>query len=166
MTSPIKALALLFWAVLLSACTIQLVPSYDQALVEGLDKTNQEALTLFAAVEGGSPKEKFGEYEENYAAVIGGFDALRQRAVSRQIPPLAARISKLSIVRQVCDSKNDPAGCLNVSPASLDRVLQVLRQMRDLHRSSGLNDDLIRPFRRDYQTAMGQVLTIENALKR
>jgi hypothetical protein len=158
--------AVLLWAMLLAACTIQLVPDYDQALVEGLDEANTAALTLFAAVESGSPATEFGEYEERYAELIGTFDALRQRAMSRQVPALADRLSRLGIVRDLCDSESDPSACVNTSPASLERVLQVLREMRDRHRSGGLAIDVVELFRTDYRTAVAQALTVENALKR
>jgi hypothetical protein len=165
MPAILKRTAVL-WALVLAACTIQLVPSYDQALVEGLDQANTQALTLFASVESGSPASEFGDYEDRYATLIGTFDALRQRAANRQIPPLAARLSKVRIVRDFCNSESDPAGCVNVSPASLDRVLQVLRRMRDRHRSNGLAEDTVGLFRTDYNTAIAQALTVENALKR
>ena len=162
MPAILKRTALL-WMFVLTACTIQLVPDYDQALVEGLDQANTQALTLFAAVESGSPASEFGDYDERYATLIGTFDALRQRAANRQIPPLAARLSKIRFVRDYC---NDAASCVNVSPASLERVLDVLRKMRDRHRSSGLAVDTVGLFRTDYNTAIAQALTVENALKR
>lgn len=158
--------AVLLWAVLLAACTVQLVPSYDQALVEGLDQANTAALTLFASVETGSPAAKFVDYEHTYADVIGKFDALQQRAASRQIPPLATRLSKLKIVEAYCNSATDPASCLNVSPSSLNVVLATLRQMRDTHKKSGLAPDAVDLFARQYKTAVAQALTVENALKR
>ena len=164
--SAILKRAVLLCVIVLAACTIQLVPSYDQALVEGLDGADTEALTLFAAVENGSSAEKFVDFEQRYSEVIGTIDALRQRAANRQIPPLAARLSKTRIVRDFCNSESDPAACVNVSPASLDRVLTVLRRMRDTHRTSGLRSDAVGLFRGDYNTAIAQALTVENALKR
>lgn len=158
--------AVLLWVFVLAACTIQLVPGYDQALVEGLDKTNTEALTLFAAVEGGSPKTEFGNYEEKYADVIGSFDALHQRASTRQVPPLAKRLARQRIVQDFCNSASDPASCLNVTPGSLGQVLSTLRRMRDTHKSSGLAPDIVQNFRNAYNPAIAQVLTVENALKR
>jgi hypothetical protein len=163
MLSAIIKRSLFLWVLALSACTIQLVPSYDQALVEGLDEANTEALTLFAAVEGGSPKEKFPEFEDEYAETIGKFDSLQQRAANRQVPPLATRLAKVNFVRDFCPNATS---CVNASPASLSRVLKVLRDLRDEHRSMGLQADTISPYRRDYVTAIGQALTVENALKR
>ena len=159
--------AVLLCAFLLAACTIQLAPDYDQALVEGLDEANTSALTLFAALETGSPQSEFGEYEERYAELIGTFDALRQRALTRQIPPLAARLSRLSIVNSLCNSESDPTGCVNTSPASLEEVLRLLRRMRDTHNgANGLAPDIVQVFRDSYNVAIAQALTVENALKR
>lgn len=156
----------MLWAVLLAACTVQLVPGYDQALVEGLDRNNAAALTLFASVEGGSPKEKFADYEERYAELIGGFEALRQRAENREIPPLATRLSRLKFVKDFCNSETNPTACVNASPEAIKRVLEVFRMMRDKHRSAGLGVDVVKLFQTDYSTAIGQALTVENALKR
>jgi hypothetical protein len=158
--------AILLCAALLAACTIQLVPSYDQALVEGLNDANTAALTLFASVETGSPTTKFSDYEHSYAEIIGKFDALQQRAASRQIPPLAARLSKLKITQTYCNSATDPTSCLNVSPSSLNAVLATLRRMRDTHKSSGLAPDAVDLFEGRYKIAVAQALTVENALKR
>ena len=47
-----------------------------------------------------------------------------------------------------------------------DRGLDVLRKMRDRHRSAGLAADTVGLFRTDYNTAITQALTVENALKR
>ena len=159
--------AALLCAFVLAACTIQLAPSYDQALVEGLDEANTAALTLFAALETGSPQSEFGEYEARYAELIGKFDALRQRALTRQIPPLAERLTRLSIVRDLCSSESDPSACVNTSPASLEQVLTLIRRMRDTHkRPGGLAPDIVQTFRDSYNVAIAQALTVENALKR
>jgi hypothetical protein len=166
MVQKIWKRTILFWTVLLAACTIQLVPNYDQTLVDGLDEANTTALIVFAEVEDGSPQSEFAQFGSRYAELIGKFDALQQRAANRQIPPLAARLSKLSIVRDFCNSKSNPTECVNASPSSLARALEVLRKMRDRHSGSGLARDTVLLFRNDYNTAMGQALTVENALKR
>jgi hypothetical protein len=159
--------AVVLWAFVLAACTVQLVPSYDQALVEGLDEANTAALTLFAGLEGGSPQSEFNEYQGRYAEVIGQFDALRQRALTRQIPPLARRISSMRAIAAFCNAADNPTSCLNASPASLQSAIDLLGQMRDRHRSaSGLAADLVPTFRDSYYAAITPALTVENALKR
>jgi hypothetical protein len=164
--STVRSIILLFSALLLASCTIQLAPDYDAALVEGLDDANTEALTLFAAVEPGSPTSEFPEHEGHYSKLIGRFDALRQRAATRQVPPLAKRLSKIPIVSNLCNSQSDPAACVNSSPASLSEVLKIFRRMRDAHRTQGLTPDTVGLFRDGYYIAVDQALTVENALER
>jgi hypothetical protein len=165
MPAILKRTAVL-WALVLAACTIQLVPSYDQALVDGLDEANTAALTLFASVENGAPKEKVGDYEDRYSEVIGTFEALRQRAQRRQIPPLAARLSKISSIRAFCNAQGDPTACVNTAPTSIGEVLTVIRQMRSTHRDRGLTPGDVVNFRNAYSTPIANALTVENALKR
>jgi hypothetical protein len=166
MTAGLVRRAVVLWAVVLAACTVQLAPAYDQALAEGLDATNTQALTLFASLENGSPASEFGGYEQRYAELIGRFEALRQRALTRQVPPLARRLSSLRIAQSFCNSENDPTACVNASPSSLQEVLSLLRRMRDRHRSSGIEGDTVAVFRASYDVAIAQALTVENALRR
>lgn len=156
--------AALLWVFVLAACTIQLVPPYDQALVDGLDQANTQALALFAAVEKGSPAARFGDYEQRYAEVIGRFEALQERALRRPTPPLAGRLARLPALRPICG--NDPATCLNTSPTVLATVLTQFRQMRDTHQSRGLAPDIVTNFRDGYNTAIANAMAVENALKR
>ncbi len=161
-----RQVALFFVLCLFSGCAIQLVPDYDQALLDGLNDANTEALTLFAQVESGSTAEEYREYARNYAVLIGKFGALRQRAQSRYVPPLASRLAEKKIVRDFCASETNPNGCLNASPESIGEILANLRQMRDLHRQRGLEAGAVVAFRNRYDIQIDQALTVENALKR
>jgi len=161
-----QQLAVFFALILLSGCAIQLVPDYDQALLDGLNDANTEALTLFAQVESGSPADEFPSYARDYAREIGKFGALRQRAQSRYVPPLASRLAEKKIIRDFCASESNPTGCLNASPESIGEILSGLRTMRDLHRQRGLENGAVVAFRNRYDIQIDQALTVENALKR
>jgi hypothetical protein len=150
----------------LAACTVQLVPSYDAALAEGLGEANGEALSLFAALEDGSPATRFGEYEGRYADLIGAFDGLRQRAEARPVPPMAQRLARHRIVQTFCNSRENPAACLNASPASLTEITTLLRRLRTRHRTQGLTQDGVALIRTGYDVAIHQALTVETALER
>ena len=159
-------LAAIFALFLLSGCVAQLVPDYDQSLVDGLNTANEETLTLFASVETGSEETEFAGYEDDYAGLIGKFEALRQRARARYVPPLGERISQMQIAPEICNSEDDPQACLNVTPTVLGQVLSTLRRMRDQHEANGLVSAAVVDFRGAYDTQIDQALTIENALKR
>lgn len=159
--------AALLWLFVLTACTIQLVPTYDQALVDGLNKANTETLTLFAELEGQElGKESFATYEARYASVIGQFDALRQRAEARDVPPLAQRLLKLKTVERLCGTGVGATECVNITPKRLENILAGLRTLRDRHRNRGLASDSIELARGNYDPPIQLVLSIENALKR
>lgn len=154
---------------LLMGCAIQLVPDYDEALVESLEEVNTKTLTLFAALENGSPQSKYADYEDRYADIIGQFDSIQQRAKTRQLPPLAKRIAKMSIAQKAC--KPDPMECINSSPASVQSALATLRSMRNKHRDSpngleGGEAGNVHLFYNAYTIAIGQALAVETALKR
>ena len=151
------------WLALLAACTVQLAPTYDAELVTGLDEANIRALSLFAALDGGSPQTAFEQHAMEYAAVIGSLDGLRQRAETRPLPPLAERLAQSRFFADFC---SDPTACLSASPASLGRALDVMRMMRRRHRSSDLPGDEVDLFKRDYETAIKQSLFVEQALER
>ena len=155
-----------FVCVALSACAISLVPAYDEALTADLEDANKQALVLFAKLENGSPASKFGDFADTYSELIGAFENLKQRAETRPMPPLAKRLQKTGIFQNFCNSKDNPMSCLNASPSSMGQVLNTLRVMRDTHRTSGLSPALMPGFKREYETAIRQALTVESALKR
>lgn len=150
----------------LAACTIGLVPAYDAELAEGLGSANKQTMILFAELEEGSPKTEADGFSKTYAEIIGSFEELRHRAASRPMPPLAAKLQKQRIFQTFCNSKEDPVGCLNASPASIAEVLSTIRMMRRTHRDTGLSPALVEGFERQYVTAVRQALTVESALKR
>lgn len=161
-----RACLAVFVCVALSACTISLVPAYDEALTADLEDANKQALVLFAKLENGSPANKFSDFTDSYSELIGAFEDLKQRAETRPMPPLAKRLQKTEIFQSFCNSKDNPMSCLNASPGSMGQVLTTLRMMRDTHRVSGLTAALMPGFKREYETAIRQALTVESALKR
>lgn len=166
MVPAILKKTVLLWVLMLAACTISLVPTYDQALVDGLNKANTETLTLFAELETASGPETFPTYQEHYASVIGQFEALEQRAAARQIPPLAERLLKLKAVEKLCGPGIDATECVNVTPKRLKNIVVGLRVLRDLHRANGLKSDSVELARGNYDPAIQLALSVENALKR
>lgn len=167
----LRLLVTLVAVVCLSGCAIQLAPDYDAQLQEGLIAANKDALTLFAKVESGSTKAEFATLSGDYANVIASFEALRQRADSRQIPPLASRLTKMKFFAEFCDQHNDPNSCLNATSSSLTALVATLRRLRDDHRgvnggAGGLSEEHVAHLRSSYDQKIHQALTVETALKR
>lgn len=150
----------------LSGCAIQLVPDYDEGLVDELNSVNVATLTLFAELEGGSPASAYAAHAEDYAALIGRFEALRQRARARYVPPLAAELARKKAFESFCRGEGNATACLNVAPESIGEILSTLRMMRDTHSAGGLDPGAVKLFRGRYDIEIDQALTVEQALKR
>jgi len=161
-----QLLLMLFAAALLAGCAVRLAPDYDVALLNGITETNTAALKLFADVETGSDATEFPDYRDDYATAIAAFEGLRLRADARPIPPLADRISKMPFLSSVCDPAQAPAQCLNATGNALKEVVDVLRTMRDRHRTQGLSPDAVQLLRGRYDQEIHQALTVETALDR
>ncbi len=69
---PNLAIALMF-ALVVSACTTQLAPSYDQSLVDQLSSADKQTLTLFASVSAGSEASEYTKFSGQYDNLIGTF---------------------------------------------------------------------------------------------
>jgi hypothetical protein len=162
---PLRIVTLLF-ALALSACTVSLVPAYDANLAEGLAGANRQTLILFAKLDEGAAASEFKDYSGEYAELIGTFSELRYRAAARPMPPLASRLAKTRIFETFCNSKANPAACLNASPAAIAQIVDTLRTMRATHRAGALSPGIVGGFAREYETAIKQALTVESALKR
>lgn len=162
----LRSMTLVLASLLLSACTIQLAPDYDAALVDGLNANNVAALTLFAALEGGSDQDEFSEFADDYAETIGAFEALRQRAETRPIPPLASRLDGVGFISDICNAQQDANECVNASPAAIGTVVSTLQIMRRQHRDDGLPADIVGLFKNQYMGAIRRALFVEQALDR
>lgn len=154
---------------LLAACAVQLAPAYDPALVEALDAANARTLTLFAELEDGAPAATYADYRDDYATVIGGFEALRLRAAKRPIPPLAKRLEKVRFVADFCNSSRAELGegsCVNASPISIGTIVETVRALRQRHRTVGLQSGDIALARSRYDLLIDRAMVVEAALKR
>lgn len=167
---PNMVLALIV-AFTLSACTTQLAPSYDDALLKDLIKADEKALVLFSAVSSGSDKAKFPEFAGRYDNLIGTFGSLQNRAKARVTPPLAKKMAdlmaKYDVLKDVCGGEGgDPSACVNSSPNAMAEIVITFTQMRETHESQGLKKDIVKIFKGAYDISINQAITVETALQR
>ena len=87
---------MLLLVLLAGACTIKLVPDYDQSILDGLGKVDDAAQLLFAAISGGSSKSDFAKEDGTYSQLIGEVNALSLQAKARPEPPPPAVLAWLS----------------------------------------------------------------------
>ena len=74
-----------------AACTIQLAPAYDPALVNGMRAVNNDIMQLYATTGMGVEKATFPQRVDEYNRIIGAVDALALESQSRPVPDSAIR---------------------------------------------------------------------------
>ena len=75
----------------ITACTIQLAPAYDPALVNGIRSANNDIMQLYATTGMGVDKTTFPQRVDEYNRIIGAVDALALESQSRPVPDSAIR---------------------------------------------------------------------------
>lgn len=157
-----KVLLALWLAVAISACTIRLAPDYDQSLVDGLSKINEDAQQFFAALAGGSDRNAgFARHEPTYNQLIGRIEALRLQAEARPEPPPPALLGFLAP-----PLSEDMPRLKTPTAEILGNMAQALRDMRAAHQQNGLAAGEVGVEKKGFDQKMAQALTVEKALKR
>ncbi|MCV6587157.1 MAG: hypothetical protein OIF47_16645 [Marinibacterium sp.] len=163
-TLPLPSLLLSLF-VLLASCTVSLLPPYDGSLVARLNELNQDTMTLFAGVGADRGAGQFPKYETQYNTAIGGFEAARQQAEIRELPPLGRRLGNSERLSGICPGGNFDA-CLQTTPDALELIVETLTDMRDQHRARGLSDRFYDAYREEYVQSITSALSVEAALER
>jgi hypothetical protein len=93
-----------------AACTIQLAPAYDRALVEGIRDANNDIMQLYATTGMGVDQKSFGQRVDQYNKVIGKVDALALQSQSRPVPDSAVQNKVDQALKQWTDGNVPPLG--------------------------------------------------------
>ncbi|MCP1399868.1 hypothetical protein [Achromobacter insolitus] len=75
-----------YMAIALTACSIQLAPRSDQALLDGIQQVNKQIMEVYASASMGASRDTFPMRVEQYNRIIGTLDALALQAKSRPMP--------------------------------------------------------------------------------
>lgn len=145
-----------------AGCATQLVPEYDPSIVAGLNKANQEAMTLFASVQNGVSASTFSRREATYNDLIGQLDALRIATGARPQP-----VPRIGGAR--ADPPEDVADIERFewpTPEVLTELVRTISSMRNTDSAGGLSATLVATFKNAFEISMDQALTLERALQR
>ena len=147
----LPALVLAVVVLVVSGCAAKLVPAYDQAIVDGLTATNEQALTLFEAVSADHGQDSYEAHVEAYNAVIGKAEAGLTMIQARPMPTgkAAALI----------------AGDTAPSEKSLGFLTEKLREMKKLHKNGELSSIEVRLAKEKFVASMRQAMVYERALE-
>lgn len=150
----------------LAGCPAQLAPSYDKAVADGLSEASAEAMTLLAAVSGGTSADTFSSREAEYNAVIGKLDALAISAGARPMPQnkVTETINRLLEKRGAHPLEDD--GATPPSAHAVRKVSETLAKMRDTDRKQGVTPFEAEAFKGQVQIYLDQAITYENFLQR
>jgi hypothetical protein len=150
----------------ITGCAIQLAPSFDKNVVEGLNLANTEVMTLMASTSEGTDKNTFSSRKEKYNTLIGKADALALSAGARPMPKnkITDAINKLLEKRggkPIDDDDATPA-----SAQSIRRVAETLTKMRDTDKKQGITTHEAHAFKKQLAIYLDQAITYENFLQR
>jgi hypothetical protein len=162
----LRVFTVLAIAITLYGCATQLAPSYDKAVVDGLNGVNTEAMTLLASASNGTKAETFPARETQYATLIGKLDALAVLAGARPIPK-----NKVSEpVNQLLDRRG--SGSITEDDATppsahaVKRISETFAKMRDTDRKQGVTVTEVQAFKGQVVIYFDQAITYENFLQR
>ncbi|PZQ83255.1 MAG: hypothetical protein DI549_08505 [Ancylobacter novellus] len=146
----LSAVLLLLFVLAVSACTVRVGPDYDAALVQSFEKANEQAMVLFAKVDGGTSRNDFKAREDSYAGVIGAFGALKLATETRVHHPPPAWLK--------------PAGAALDPSLDSERLAAIgyaFKRMKDEDAAHGLSASRVALDRADYESLYHQAITYE-----
>lgn len=152
--------------VLLAGCATQLAPPYDKVVVDGLNATNTEAMTLFASVAAGTKVGDFGTRADKYSQLIGKLDALAILSGSRPMPKNTAT----DTINRALDKRGVPPltedGATPPSWHAIRKISDTVAKMRDTDRKQGVTATEVTAFKGQAAIYFDQAITYENFLLR
>jgi hypothetical protein len=159
----------LIWTVILATalggCTARLAPVFDRAIVDGLSKTNEEAMTLFASAE--APGGSYSKRQDAYSSLQGKLDALLIQVQARGNPtPSPAGVALLGAAG--VPNAAQKVGELLQAPtaANIEAMIRIVRTMRSDDSRGKLSVLALPLLKNSFAGEMAQALTYEKFLER
>lgn len=149
---------------LITACATTLAPSYDKAIVDGLNTVNRQMMEHFASTSAGTNNSDFDKRKRSYDSIIGRVDALAIQAKARPIPKnkITEKVNKYLSKRGVDILEGEDAP----SATALEKISETITKMRDTDKKQGVTAMEVKAFRGQAVTYLDQALTYENFLER
>lgn len=163
--SIVRLVSAILLVALLAACTTARLPEYRQSLFDGINQTNAKTLLLFATVSSGSSTSQFSQLKPRYDEAIAAFDAIRIQVAVRGWPATSSLLGG-GALGAVCPGEDVGEACASATEEALLDIGDNLTTLRDRHRASGLSASIVGARKARYETMIGVVLAIENALRR
>jgi hypothetical protein len=148
----------------LAACATAQLPEYRQSLFDGINQTNAKTLFLFATVSSGSSAGQYPQLQSQYNEAIAAFDAIRIQVQARGWPATSTLLNR-GALQSLCPDDGSGETCSSATEDALVNITDNLMTLRDRHRTTGLAASFVAARKARYETMIGVVLAIENALR-
>jgi hypothetical protein len=162
-----SVIAFLAVALVLAGCGIRLAPNYDRDIIDGLARTNEDALTLFASVANGAPPGSYPRRVDAYNALQGKLESVGAMVKARGTPqPPATGVALLGVVgvqnaQQQADQYMQPSTGPNIE--AMIRIVNLMRNDDSRGKLSALS---VMTLKNNFSAEMNQALTYEKFLNR
>ncbi len=147
---------------ILMGCAAQFVPQYDKAILDGINATNKDMMTLLASVSAGTKKETFPSRADNYNKIIGSLDALEIQAKSRPVPQTKVGDALDQLLKNkgwTVSSSETP------SSVALNKISVAITKMRDTDQQRNLTATEVQAFKGHITIFINQAITYESFLE-
>jgi hypothetical protein len=152
----------------LSACMVQLAPSYDSDIVAGLNGANQDIQLLFAQVGTLVDASSFPSRKPQYDKIVGELGAVELQIRTRPLPkPEAIKKAAAAIQRlNIAGVAADPNFSAYPSARAVHDLQGTILKMEEVDEKSGLRGAAVNAFENQATVFLTQAMTYENYLKR
>ncbi|HSC80729.1 MAG TPA: hypothetical protein VLC08_10265 [Chitinolyticbacter sp.] len=161
----VRFATLALW-LLLSGCATQLAPAYDRAVVDGLNATAVETMTLLASVSAGTTAASFPVREERYNQLIGRLEALALLAGARPVPKNKVTDAINAKLAERGSPPLDDDGSTPPSVHAIKKIAETVTKLRDTDRKQGVTAFEAMAFKGQIAIYLDQAITYENFLQR
>lgn len=158
------AFAVIAIFLLITACTANLAPKYDEDIVEGLLASNTALMKHFAATSTGVSRQTFKSREDTYNTIIGELDALVILTKSRPIPSNKGSDKVNEYLEK--HGVNIIEGEESPSATALTEISETMVKMRNTDRKQGVTATEVAAFKGQVVIYLDQAITYEKFLER
>ena len=154
---------------MMTACTVQFAPAYDQIIADGLATANKDMQTLFATMGTAVTKDTFKTRADSYAKIIGELNALEIQVKTRPAPSAAITLTEANAALRkigITPMDADPNFSNMPSARAIHDTANTLTHMRDLDATAGVRGDALKAFANQANIFISQAIAYESFLKR
>lgn len=158
-----------FSLLLVTGCTTQFSPAYDQAVLDNLNASNKDIQTLFAKIGTGVSMDTFKERKDAYDHIIGELNALVIQIKARPSPSGAIHITDVNKMLSglgVSQVASDPNITEVPSARSVRDEADSIEKMKSHDEKYGLGGGALSSYKTSANAYMTQAITYETFLKR